>query len=199
VYSIVGVTTQFFVYEMSTKYIAKSLITDNQNGIFAGCCSAALVIPLEVIRVRQMLLKNQYKGLFNGAREVYIPKCENGSCSQTDDSAQKPQHVAMASMIAGTLAGFVSKTATYPLDLAKRRMQIGSHHSDSRFKVPSTSKNLIKCTRLYTCFSQACKKEGFIGLYRGWRVTICKAQLTSLVAFTTYELMGYVFREIINK
>ena len=40
-------------------------------GICAGSCSATLVTPLEVIRVRQMLIKEQYRGFLNGAKAVY--------------------------------------------------------------------------------------------------------------------------------
>lgn len=40
-------------------------------GIFAGCCAATMVSPLEVIRVRQMIVKEQYRGLLNGAKNVY--------------------------------------------------------------------------------------------------------------------------------
>lgn len=41
------------------------------GGLIAGCCSATIVNPLEVIKVRQMLTKKQYKGLIKGARTVY--------------------------------------------------------------------------------------------------------------------------------
>lgn len=40
-------------------------------GIFAGCCSSTLVNPLEVIRVRQMIINDQYGGLIKGAKAVY--------------------------------------------------------------------------------------------------------------------------------
>lgn len=40
-------------------------------GMIAGFVSTTLVIPLEVIRVRQILVHDQYKGLFHGARNVY--------------------------------------------------------------------------------------------------------------------------------
>lgn len=40
-------------------------------GICAGCCSATLVAPIEVIRVRQMLIQEQYRGFINGAKAVY--------------------------------------------------------------------------------------------------------------------------------
>jgi hypothetical protein len=40
-------------------------------GAVAGACSTTVVVPLEVIRLRQMLVKEQYRGLLNGAKTVY--------------------------------------------------------------------------------------------------------------------------------
>ncbi|XP_045509986.1 mitochondrial thiamine pyrophosphate carrier-like [Colias croceus] len=77
-HSILSTGSQFYVYELTTKYAFQS--TDDPKykrtieflcGICAGSCSATLVTPLEVIRVRQMLVKEQYRGFFNGARAVY--------------------------------------------------------------------------------------------------------------------------------
>lgn len=40
-------------------------------GFFAGACAAVVVNPLEVIRVRQVVAPDQYRGLINGTRQVF--------------------------------------------------------------------------------------------------------------------------------
>ncbi|XP_026762914.2 mitochondrial thiamine pyrophosphate carrier-like [Galleria mellonella] len=243
IHSILAVTSQFYIYEVSTKYVA-GLSQDKGKrpylfflcGVFSGCCCATLVLPIEVIRVRQMIVKEQYRGLFNGAKAVYnhggilafyeglsasllqmgpsvgisfgvfqslqprilsyFHDCSSGQCVHASSNTNKPEHLLVASTIAGSVAGFVAKSVTYPFDLAKRRLQIATHKEDFRYQTPSTSRNLVKCTNLADCIIKTLKKEGIRGLYRGWKVTVCKAQVTSVMSFTTYELMCYAIREL---
>ncbi|XP_052746745.1 mitochondrial thiamine pyrophosphate carrier-like [Bicyclus anynana] len=256
-HSILSSTSQFFVYEMTTKLIFSYSIDPKYKtfleflcGIAAGTCCATLVTPLEVIRVRQMLVKEQYGGLFQGGKRVYaaggIPaffegwtasvlmlgpqvgitfsvfsilqpmilnylyKC-NGECTHPKANAHRPEHIVLASSVAGSISGTVSKVATYPLDLAKRRLQIAvvmseyfglisifffqSHKSEDKIQTPSTSKHLIRCTNLIQCVTNTVKKEGFFGLYRGLLVTLYKAQATNIVMFTTYESVCFLLRK----
>ncbi|KAG6445549.1 mitochondrial thiamine pyrophosphate carrier [Manduca sexta] len=243
IHSILAVSSQFYAYELSTKYTADTFGDSKFRpflqflcGIFAGCCSATLVLPLDVIRVRQMIVKEQYPSIIKGAREVYatggilafyqglnasllqmgpavgisfgifnlvqtlilslLSECRDEKCKRASGNVHKPENLLLASTVAGSISGFISKTLTYPFDLVKRRMQISTHKADVRFQVPSTSKDLASCTGLAKCFVQLYKVEGLKGLYRGFKVTIYKAQLTSVVAFTTYELFCYAIREV---
>ncbi|XP_034839421.1 mitochondrial thiamine pyrophosphate carrier-like [Maniola hyperantus] len=240
-HSILSSTSQFFIYEMTTQLIFSYSVDPKYKsflefmcGITAGSCCATLTIPLDVIRVRQVLVKQQYHGMLSGARAVYasggilaffegwtasvlmlgpqvgitfsvfslmqpmilsyLYKC-NSICSHPKANAHKPEHLVLASSIAGSISGIVSKTITYPLDLAKRRLQIASHRPQERFQAPSTSRNLIKCTELIKCITDTVKVEGFFGLYRGLLVTVYKAQATSIVMFTTYEFVCFLLRK----
>ncbi|XP_046977582.1 mitochondrial thiamine pyrophosphate carrier-like [Vanessa cardui] len=242
IHSIISTTSQFYVYEVTTKYVFSSHANPKYKsfiefmcGICAGCCSATLATPIEVIRVRQMLIQEQYRGFINGTKAVYksggllafyegwaagvlmlgpqvgitfsvfsflqplflnyLYSC-NGTCSHPKVNAHKPEHLLFATTAAGCIAGFVAKVLTYPLDLAKRRLQIGSHKPDKKFYTPTTSRNLVRCTRLIQCITETYKVEGFWGLYRGLSVTIYKAQMTNIVTFTTYELVCYFIRQM---
>ncbi|PZC77692.1 mitochondrial thiamine pyrophosphate carrier [Helicoverpa armigera] len=241
-HSILAVSSQFYVYELTTKFVAglaaHELRFRNVEhficGVAAGCVCTTIVIPLEVIRVRQMLVKDQYRSVLRGAAAVYryggifafyeglsasllqmgpqvgisfsvfnfvqpmilrmFTPCPPGECSK--GNKHRPQNIMLASTIAGSAAGFVSKSMTYPFDLAKRRLQIGSHRTNTKYKTPTQSQKLIKCTKLFECLLLAYKYEGIRGLFRGWTVTVYKAQMTSVVAFTTYELICYATREL---
>ncbi|CAH0402118.1 unnamed protein product [Chilo suppressalis] len=241
-HSILSVSSQFYVYEMATKQVENSQVDIKYKpfllflcGALAGGTTATIVMPLEVIRLRQMLVKDQYRGFLNGAKAVYrtggilafyeglsaslmqmgpaagisfsvfrnvqplilgiLKECTEESCKHVSGNVHKPEHLLVASTIAGGIAGFISKTVTYPFDLVKRRLQIASHQEDVRYRTPSTSKHLLKCTSLLGCLRDTYKSEGILGLFRGWKITIYKAQVTSVVAFTTYELMCYTIRE----
>lgn len=74
-----------------------------------------------------------------------------------------------------------------------------SHKADTKYYTPTTSRNLVKCTKLLQCIAETYKIEGFRGLYRGLSVTIYKASMTNIVTFTTYELICYVIRQVENK
>ncbi|XP_061706508.1 mitochondrial thiamine pyrophosphate carrier-like isoform X2 [Cydia pomonella] len=248
-HSILSVASQFHAYEISTKFVENyaSQYTSPQFkkvllfmcGIFAGCVSATLVSPIEVIRVRQMVVKAQYGGMLQGAREVYrrggilafyegltaslmqmgpqvgitfavfrfvqplvldyLVYLEDGEQTDTEKKATKTKHLLISSSIAGSTAGFVSKTATYPFDLAKRRLQIGSHQPDPNVKTPTMSQNLVKCSSLVSCLLDMVRKEGVSGLYAGWDVSNYRAQVQSVAAFTTYEMVCYAQREYYNR
>ncbi|KPI96756.1 Mitochondrial thiamine pyrophosphate carrier [Papilio xuthus] len=166
VHSILSVSTQFFIYELVSKQVVNSGINEKHmpamlffSGIIAGCCSGAVALPLEVIRVRQMIAKEQYKGILNGAKAVY--------------------------KAGGILAFYEGLSASL----------IQTHKEDDRFTTTVTSRHLIRCTSFLTCIRNIIRKEGFSGLYQGWLVTVLKSQLTSIVAFTTYECACYVVRE----
>ncbi|KAL4717796.1 hypothetical protein ACJJTC_000945 [Scirpophaga incertulas] len=239
IHSILAVSSQFFVYELGTKY-ASNIQTETLRptftflcGVLAGGCSATLVSPIEVIRLRQIILQKQYHGIYNGAKTVYkhggilafyeglsasliqmgpavgisfgvfqllqkrllnyLQECDD-NCKISSTNPHKPGHLLISSTVAGSCAGFVSKTITYPFELVKRRLQIASHKDDDQ----KIKKHYIKCKGLVNCIVDTYQADGFLGLFRGWKVTIYKAQLTSVIAFTTYELACYTIRELQN-
>lgn len=56
-------------------------------------------------------------------RELKMRHCGE-KCHVAKGNADLPLDLALASSIAGCIAGFISKSVTYPFDLAKRRLQI---------------------------------------------------------------------------
>ncbi|KAK3930655.1 Mitochondrial thiamine pyrophosphate carrier, partial [Frankliniella fusca] len=86
------------------------------------------------------------------------------------------------SLAMGAIAGAISKTAVYPLDLAKKRLQIaGFENGRKGFGQAFTTSGLIHCIQ------KIVKTEGYFALYKGlWPSTI-KAGVVSALYFTFYE------------
>lgn len=82
-------------------------------------------------------------------------------------------------LLCGGIAGAIAQTISYPLDVARRRMQLGTVLPDSD-KCSSLKKTL---TYVYTEYG--IKK----GLYRGLSLNYIRCVPSQAVAFTTYEFM----------
>ncbi|XP_044736713.1 mitochondrial thiamine pyrophosphate carrier-like [Chrysoperla carnea] len=86
------------------------------------------------------------------------------------------------SVVSGSLAGLCAKIVVYPLDLAKKRMQIQGMR-EWIFK-----KHKFVCRGLVSCIIQTTKNEGFTGLYKGLLVSSIKAFVVSGLQFTFYDV-----------
>lgn len=90
----------------------------------------------------------------------------------------KPQ----VNLLCGGVAGAIAQTISYPLDVARRRMQLGSVLPDSDKCV-----SLTKTIR-YVYTTYGIKK----GLYRGLSLNYIRCIPSQAVAFTVYEFMKQV-------
>lgn len=82
-------------------------------------------------------------------------------------------------LLCGGVAGAIAQTVSYPFDVARRRMQLGSVLPDSEKCV-----SLVK-TLKYVYHQYGVKK----GLYRGLSLNYIRCVPSQAVAFTTYEFM----------
>ncbi|XP_011311047.1 mitochondrial thiamine pyrophosphate carrier [Fopius arisanus] len=86
------------------------------------------------------------------------------------------------SLIAGSVAGLLSKTAVYPLDLARKRLQIqGFEHGRVGFG------SFFSCHGLLDCLMKTAKTEGLRALFKGLLPSQLKAAATTALHFTFYE------------
>ncbi len=77
-----------------------------------------------------------------------------------------------ARLVMGAFAGLFAQTATYPLDVVRRRFQVmGS---------PVTGKALPKYTGIYECMVDIIRKEGIRGLYSGVTMNWVKGPIVFL-------------------
>ncbi|KAK2414442.1 Mitochondrial substrate carrier family protein [Trifolium repens] len=93
--------------------------------------------------------------------------------------SQRPDDsTAMVSLACGSLSGFVSSTATFPLDLVRRRMQLQGVGGRARVY-----------TSLFGTFGHIFRNEGVRGLYRGILPEYYKVVPGVGIVFMTYETL----------
>ncbi|AEC09462.1 putative mitochondrial carrier domain protein [Arabidopsis thaliana] len=85
----------------------------------------------------------------------------------------------VVSLVSGGLAGAVSSTATYPLDLVRRRMQVEGAGGRAR----------VYNTGLFGTFKHIFKSEGFKGIYRGILPEYYKVVPGVGIVFMTYDAL----------
>jgi solute carrier family 25 thiamine pyrophosphate transporter 19 len=88
-------------------------------------------------------------------------------------------------MICGSLAGVISKTGVFPLDVVRKRLQVqGPHRLDYILStIPCYSKNSV-----VDCIQKIVRTEGFWALYKGLAPGLLKAGPAGAVNFLVFEL-----------
>ncbi|KAM4012516.1 mitochondrial thiamine pyrophosphate carrier-like [Anomaloglossus baeobatrachus] len=94
----------------------------------------------------------------------------------------------LKSLLCGSGAGVISKTVTYPLDLFKKRLQVGGfEQARAAFGEVKTYKGLVDCA------SRVRKEEGFKGLFKGLSPSLLKAAVSTGLTFFCYEMFCSMF------
>ncbi|XP_074856326.1 solute carrier family 25 member 16 isoform X2 [Carettochelys insculpta] len=86
-------------------------------------------------------------------------------------------------LLCGGLAGAIAQTISYPLDVTRRRMQLGAALPDAD-----------KCLTMVQTLKYVYQRHGIQrGLYRGLSLNYIRCVPSQAVAFTTYELLKQLF------
>ncbi|XP_004041036.1 mitochondrial thiamine pyrophosphate carrier isoform X2 [Gorilla gorilla gorilla] len=94
----------------------------------------------------------------------------------------------LQNLLCGSGAGVISKTLTYPLDLFKKRLQVGGfEHARAAFGQVRRYKGLMDCAK------QVLQKEGALGFFKGLSPSLLKAALSTGFMFFSYEFFCNVF------
>ncbi|XP_040291614.1 mitochondrial thiamine pyrophosphate carrier [Bufo bufo] len=97
----------------------------------------------------------------------------------------------LKSLLCGSGAGVISKTVTYPLDLFKKRLQVGGfEQARAAFGEVRTYQGLVDCA----CRIQ--KEEGLRGFYKGLSPSLLKAAVSTGLTFFSYEMFCSMFRSM---
>lgn len=88
----------------------------------------------------------------------------------------------LANLISGSIAGLVAKTAIYPFDLVKKRLQIQGFQQHRK----SFGKQMY-CNGVIDCVKLTVMDEGFLALFKGYGPSMLKAVLVSALHFAVYD------------
>ena len=180
-------------------------------GAIGGTVATTTTYPLDLLRTRFAAQGTQriYPGLFRGVRQIWQHESWRGFFrGLTAANAQivpymglfftlyealKPRlHEAAllplatlgsADGVAAVCASVISKTAVYPLDTVRKRLQVqGPNRAQYVHRnVPEYRGGVLATIRMILV------KEGFRGMYRGLPVALLKAAPTSAVTLWTFE------------
>lgn len=97
----------------------------------------------------------------------------------------------LANILAGSIAGFTAKTAIYPFDLVKKRLQIqGFQQHRKAFGKQMYCEGTVHCIKLIIT------KESFLSLYKGYWPSVLKAVLVSALHFAVYDEVKHFFSRL---
>ncbi|KAI8639410.1 mitochondrial carrier domain-containing protein [Parasitella parasitica] len=113
-----------------------------------------------------------------------------GLCSITqtlkDKNVISENHKRTDDMICGSLAGIISKTGVFPLDVVRKRLQVQGPHL-MEYAV-STIPSYAQQTTVFGCMRKIVYTEGVLGLYKGIVPGLLKAGPSGAVYFLMFEL-----------
>ncbi|GMP69282.1 hypothetical protein CsSME_00028602 [Camellia sinensis var. sinensis] len=148
------------------------------GGGLAGITAASITYPLDLVRTR--LAAQGVGPSFAISFTVYDTLRSYWNSQRPDDST------ALVSLACGSLSGIASSTATFPLDLLRRRMQLEGAGGRAR----------VYNTGLFGTFGYIIRTEGFRGLYRGILPEYYKVVPTVGIVFMTYEKLKQILSDI---
>jgi solute carrier family 25 (mitochondrial thiamine pyrophosphate transporter), member 19 len=176
------------------------------SGASAGAVATAATYPLDLLRTRFAAQGNEkvYTSLLASIRDIARHEGPRGFFQGLSASvgqivpymglffaSYESLRLLLASLelpfgsgdaTAGILASTLSKTGVFPLDLARKRLQV-----QGPTRTRYIHRNIPEYRGVFHTLRTITKKEGFRGMYRGLTVSLVKAAPASAVTMWTYE------------
>uniref|UniRef100_A0A8C2MTW6 Solute carrier family 25, member 42 n=1 Tax=Cricetulus griseus TaxID=10029 RepID=A0A8C2MTW6_CRIGR len=96
----------------------------------------------------------------------------------------RPQPYPFERMVFGACAGLIGQSASYPLDVVRRRMQTAGVTGHQHGSILSTLRSIVR-------------EEGAVrGLYKGLSMNWLKGPIAVGISFTTFDLMQILLRRL---
>lgn len=179
----------------------------------AGAVATAATFPLDVLRTRGAVLGHTrtehtihhtarsivlapvatvldlYKGITPAIVQIVPYMGFNFAIYEGLQALTPSETLQLGSLtLYGATAGTVSKLLVYPLDLAKKRMQMQGVHMPSHHQEASGLRSVPVYRNLGHCLVTICREEGAAALFRGVVPSLVKAAPSSAAAFLGYEV-----------
>ncbi|KAG1474227.1 hypothetical protein G6F56_000478 [Rhizopus delemar] len=112
-----------------------------------------------------------------------------GLCSFVQKLKEKQiiedKHSRTNDMVCGSLAGIISKTGVFPLDVIRKRLQVQGPHI-SEYAITSIP-NYMHQNSMFGCMKKMIYTEGFCSLYKGLAPGLLKAGPSGAAYFLVFE------------
>ncbi|KAL2897986.1 Adenine nucleotide transporter BT1 chloroplastic/mitochondrial [Bienertia sinuspersici] len=169
-------------------------------GACAGVSATIFTYPLELVKTRLTIQRDVYNGIVDafvkilreeGVSELYrglapsligvIPYAATNYCAY--DTLRKAYRKVfkqekignIETLMIGSLAGAISSTATFPLEVARKHMQVGAVSGRQVYK------------DVFHALASILEQEGVQGLYRGLGPSCVKLVPAAGISFMCYE------------
>ncbi|KAF9092633.1 mitochondrial thiamine pyrophosphate transporter [Mortierella sp. AD031] len=133
----------------------------------------------------------------SSAMATHNSKTSFGSTSDPPTTKKKTLGqilLGLEDMACGALSGVISKTAVYPLDLVRKRLQIQGSEQQRNIMGPpppaTTTTGSASPTTVWRCMAHIVRQEGYLALYKGLLPGILKAAPASAVTFLVFSQTG---------
>ncbi|XP_068643017.1 probable mitochondrial adenine nucleotide transporter BTL1 [Aristolochia californica] len=168
------------------------------GGAAAGIVSTLVCHPLEVLKDRLTVNREAYPsislavqkihrdggigGFYAGISPTLIGMLPYSTCyyfmyetMKSYCQTKKKKSLSRAEMLlVGALSGFTASTISFPLEVARKRLMVGSLQG--------------KCpTHMAAALSEVIQEEGLKGLFRGWGASCLKVMPSSGITWMFYE------------
>uniref|UniRef100_A0A0C9RK26 TSA: Wollemia nobilis Ref_Wollemi_Transcript_14003_2191 transcribed RNA sequence n=1 Tax=Wollemia nobilis TaxID=56998 RepID=A0A0C9RK26_9CONI len=169
-------------------------------GATAGVCSTLCTYPLELLKTRMTIQRGVYDNLLDafmkivreeGPAELYrgltpsvigvVPYAAANYFAYDTlrklyrKLSKKEQIGNLATLLIGSAAGAIASSATFPLEVARKQMQVGALSGRQVYD------------NLFHALSSILEKEGMAGLYRGLGPSCMKLVPAAGISFMCYE------------
>ncbi len=198
--------------DIPSPYTPPSSVASFVSGATAGAAATTVTYPLDLLRtrfaaqgtdrvytsliasVRQISLQEGPKGFFRGLTAgvsqivpymgLFFASYE--ALKPITANSPIPLPFGSSDAVAGIIASVLSKTAVYPLDTTRKRLQV-----QGPTRARYVHRNIPTYSGVISTLLHIWRHEGRRGMYRGLTVSLLKAAPTSAVTMWTYErVMG---------
>lgn len=177
-------------------------------GASAGVCSTLCTYPLELLKTRLTIQRGVYNNIFDafvkicrdeGPQELYrgltpsligvIPYAAINYFSYETlrklyRKFTKQQQIGnIATLLIGSTAGAIASSSTFPLEVARKQMQVGALGGRQVYR------------NLFHALASILEQHGLAGLYRGLGPSCLKLVPAAGISFMCYEACKRVFLE----
>ncbi|KNG46519.1 mitochondrial deoxynucleotide carrier [Stemphylium lycopersici] len=189
-------------------YTLPGSVTNFISGASAGAAATTATYPLDLLRTRFAAQgpdrvyisiiasvkhiaqhegpKGFFRGLGAGVSQI-VPYmglffASYESLKPMTAASPVPLPLGSSDALAGVIASVLSKTAVYPLDTTRKRLQV-----QGPMRERYVHRNIPAYTGVISTLAHIWKHEGRRGMYRGLTVSLLKAAPASAVTMWTYE------------